>query len=133
MARHRSEKERELPPTLIRLIQAAKLAGERAENRDITGAAEALREFGTLAQWALPLHGVFVPNNDDISLVIDQVAKEHLDLIEARVEFREALKVIDRFEDRDRIETAHNHVQAASDEAYFYAGLAFGVTLTNQW
>lgn len=71
-------------------------------------------------------------NNNDVFIVIDRVAREHLDLAGARSEFREALNVIEPFEQRDPIETAHNHLRTASDEAY-YAGLAFGVTLTNQW
>ena len=69
MARHRSEKGKEIPSALIRLIHAARLAAKDAEGVDIRGAAEAIREFGTLAHRALPVHGGFVANNDDISTV----------------------------------------------------------------
>jgi hypothetical protein len=47
---------------------------------------------------------------------------------EARREFKEALGVVVEFTQRDPIESALNHVRSASEEAYFYAGLAFGVT-----
>ena len=36
---------------------------------------------------------------------------------------------VESFGQRDPIESAQNHLRAVSDEAYFYAGLAFGVTL----
>ena len=131
MSPHRSRKAKGLPPLLVRLIQAAKDSAKDAEGRDIRGAADALREFGALARWALPIHGLFVPNNNEVSTIVERVAKEHLDLEEARREFREALKVVEVFAHRDPIESAHNHVQSVWDEAYFYAGLAFGVTLAD--
>jgi hypothetical protein len=82
-----------------------------------------------LALWALPVHGVFVASEEYVSPVIDQVAKDHLGLVDARRELHEALAVIEEFRKRDAIETAVNHVRSVSDEAYFYAGLAFGLTL----
>jgi hypothetical protein len=132
MARHRSGKGSGLPLALVRLIHAAKHVGEEDEHGDIRGVAEALREFGALARWVLPIHGVFVPNNNDVCIVIERVAREHLDLAERRAQFRQALKGVELFAQRDPIETAHNDLQAASDEAYFYAGLAFGVTLAER-
>ena len=116
---------------LVRLIQAAKRAGKDAEGRDLRGAAEALREYGALALWVLPVHGVFVPNTEPVSVVIDRVAKQQFGLDAARRELREALKVVELFENRERIESAINHVQAVSDEAHFYAGVAFGAALTD--
>ena len=129
MARKRATHPEQLSPLLIRLIEAAEQAGRDAEGRDIRGAARALREFGRLAVWALPIHGVFVPNNNDVSLIVQRAAKEHFDWEEARSEVRAALAAIETFGLRDPIETAENHLRAVSDEAYFYAGLAFGVTL----
>jgi hypothetical protein len=131
MARKRFKKSERLSPLLVRLIDATEHAREDAEGRDIRGAAQALREFGELALWALPIHGVFVPNNNDVSAVIERVAKQHLDWEKARGELREALKVVEPFARRDPIESALNHVRAVSEEAYFYAGLAFGVTLAD--
>jgi hypothetical protein len=131
MARHRSGHPGGIPPVLVRLIQAAKRAGKDTEGRDIRGAAGALREYGALALWVLPVHGLFVPNAERVSVVIDRVAKQHLGLDEARRELRDALKVVEPFENREPIESAFNHVQAVSDEAHFYAGVAFGAALTD--
>jgi hypothetical protein len=131
MARNRFKKSERLSPLLVRLIDAAGHAREDAEGRDIRGAAQALREFGELALWALPIHGVFVPNNNDISVIVERVAKRHLDWEEARREVREALHAVESFGQRDPIESAESHLRAVSDEAYFYAGLAFGVTLAD--
>ena len=131
MARKRFKKSERLSPLLVRLIDAAQQAREDAAGRDIRGAAQALREFGQLALWALPIHGVFVPNNHDVSMIVERVAKQHLDWDEARSELRGALTAIESFAQRDPIESAQNHLRAVSDEAYFYAGLAFGVTLVD--
>ena len=131
MARKRFKKSERLSPLLVRLIDAAEHAREDAAGRDIRGAAQALREFGQLALWALPIHGVFVPNNNDVSMIIERVAKQHMDWEEARGEVREALRAVESFAERDSIESAQNHLRAASDEVYFYAGLAFGVTLAD--
>lgn len=131
MARKRFKKPEQLSPLLVRLIDAAEQAREDAEGRDIRGAAQALREFGQLALWALPIHGLFVPNNNDVSVIVERVAKRHLDWEEARCEVREALQAVESFGQRDPIESAQNHLRAVSDEAYFYAGVAFGVTLAD--
>ena len=118
----------DISPALRRLIHAAKLAGTDGTGRDVRGAAEALREYGALALWVVPVHGLFTPNLEAVSTVIERVAKQHLEFDQARRELREALNVLERFEQREPIESAVNHVQAASDEAHFYAGVAFGVT-----
>ena len=124
MARHRSREPRPLPPLLVRLIQAA-------EDSKTSVHAIALRKLGALALSALPTHGVFIANHEEVAPVIERVGKEHLGLETARSEFRKAIRVIEQFEIRDRIESSHNRVQSASDEAYFSAGLAFGVTLAD--
>jgi hypothetical protein len=128
MSRRRFKKTAALSPLLVRVIEAAERSGDDAEGRDIRGTAQALREFGDLATWVVPVHGLFVPTNHDVCMVVDRVAREHLNLEEARREFKEALSVAVEFVQRDPIESAHNHVRAASEEAYFYAGLAFGLT-----
>lgn len=131
MARKRFKKSERLSPLLVLLIDAAEHVGEDAAGRDIRGTARALREYGQLALWALPIHGVFVPNNNDVSATVERIAKQHLDWEQARREVREALNAIEPFGQRDPIESAQNHLRAVSDEAYFYAGLAFGVTLAD--
>lgn len=124
MARHRSRESRSFPSLLVRLIQAAKDSNNQSD-------AKALRELGVLALRTIPTHGVFVANDEEVSPIVDRVATDHLGLETARSEFRKAIRAIERFEIRDRIESSHNQIQSASDEAYFYAGLAFGVTLAD--
>lgn len=128
MSRRRSKKAVALSPLLVRLIEAAERSKQDAEGGDIRGVPQALRELGDLATRMLPVHGLFVPNNNEVSMAIDRVARQHLDLDEARGELKEALSVVVEFAQRDPIESAVNHVRSASEEAYFYAGLAFGLT-----
>ena len=130
MSRRRPTKPERLSPALARLIEAAEQHGEDAEGRDIKGAARALREFGSVAWWVLPIYGVFVPNDNGVAMIVERVARQHLGLEEARAEFRKALEGIEPFDRRDPIESAHGHVRSVAEEAYFYAGLAFGVTLS---
>ncbi len=70
-----------------------------------------------------------MPNTEDIVVIVQRVAAQHLDWEKARREVRAALDAVPAFELRDPIETAENHLRAVSDEAYFYAGLAFGITI----
>jgi hypothetical protein len=130
MSPRRSTKSERLSPVLTRLIEAAEQHGEDAEGRDIKGAARALREFGSVALWVVPIHGVFVPNDNDVSMIVERVARQHLGLEEARAELRKALEIVEPFDRRDPIEVAYGHVRSVAEEAYFYAGLAFGVTLS---
>jgi hypothetical protein len=130
MSPRRSTKPARLSPVLIRLIEAAEQHGEDAEGGDIKGAAEALREFGGVALWVLPIRGVFVPNDNAVSMIVDRVATRHLGLEDARAEFRKALAGVEPFDRRDPIDVAHGRVRSVAEEAYFYAGLAFGVTLS---
>lgn len=131
MARHRSNESQGLPQALVRLIHAAKKSSTDSEGSDIAGIAAALQDLGELALWALPIHGVFIPNNNDVDVIITRIASEYLGLKEVRREFSEALKAVELFDSRDPIETAHNHVHAVSESAYYYAGLAFGITLAD--
>jgi len=112
------------------LIQAIRETGKDAAGRDINGAAESLREFGRLAQRVLPVYGVFGHAEDRLDVLLDRVATEHLGLARARRDFRDALRLVEDFERRNPIEMAHGHVQAISDDARFYAGIAFGVCLS---
>lgn len=131
MARHRSRSAAEIPPALVRLIQAAEHAGNDGDRRELRAAAGGLRDYGALAVWVLPVHGLFVPNAESVSGRIEQVAKRHFGLAEARGELREALKFVEQFDQREPIESAITRVHAASDAAYFYAGVAFGAALAS--
>ncbi len=99
------------------------------EGRDLTRVTRSLREFGEVALWILPIHGVFVPNDDEISMLVERVAARHFGLTEVRTAFRKPFEDIEPFERRDAVETAHNHLRSIGEEAYFYGGLALGVTL----
>ena len=131
MARHRSRDSQLLPPLLVRIIRAAQQSGTDGEGAGLSRVPNALREFGTLALWAVPVYGVFLANNEKVCQVVARVARERLGMDEARRELREALQPIEEFAQRDAIESAVNHVMSVSDEAYFYAGLAVGVTVTD--
>ena len=131
MARHRSRHGGEIPPPLVRLIHAARRGGEDRGRQELREVAEALRKYGALAAWVLHVDGLFVPNAEQVSGLIEHVAKRHFGLATARRELRKALKVVEQFEQREPIESATNQVHAASDAAYFYAGVAFGVTLAS--
>jgi hypothetical protein len=122
MARHRRGEARALPHALVRLVHAAEDSG----NHD---SASALRELGQLALMTIPNLGVFVAHENDIEVAVERIAKAHLGLGEARREFREATRVIESFKQRDPIESAHHQIEIVNDEAWFFAGLAFGVTL----
>jgi len=119
MARRRSSGDGSLPPLLVWLIKAAKRSDKDTEGADLGGTPEALRVLGALASTALPIHGVFVPNNPDICIEIQRVSKAYLGYEEARREFRMALKMIEAFEHRDPIESAHNHLRSVEDVAFF--------------
>jgi hypothetical protein len=122
-------KTRNFSPKLAWLIEAAVRAKADADGAHIGGAARALAEFSALARWVVPTRGVFVPNDNEVAVAIERIAKQHLDLERARKAFRDALSVVEPFEQRDAIASAQNLTQIVSDEAYFYAGLAIGVML----
>jgi hypothetical protein len=135
MSRERSRKAKRLSPLLVQLVHATEqYVGEHGDDdgrrTEIQSAGEVLQELGVLAQWALPVHGVFVPNNEEVSRLIERAASRHLGLDAAQRELRRALESLESLAVRDSVESAQNHVRAVSEEAYFYAGFAFGLTAT---
>jgi hypothetical protein len=127
--RSRKKKSRRLPPLLMRLIWAAKQVKEDAGGADISHIPDALKEFGAMAQWGVPAHGAFVATQPDIEVIIGRAAKLRFGGGDAKREFDEAVRIIEEFDKRDAIETAMNGVRAADSDAYFYAGMAWGITL----
>ena len=64
-------------------------------------------------------------------VAIEDVARTHLALAEARNAWRRALEGSGlTLEQRDELERSALQVQSVSDTAYFYAGLAFGLAFT---
>jgi hypothetical protein len=123
----RTEKKsaRALAPLLSLLIEALK----EQETNDRPGEAAALRAFGELALIQVPSRGALAPNDDELYNAIDRIARKHLGLRKASKEFHRATGEIEPFTKRDEVESAANHIRAVSDMAYFYAGLAFGITM----
>lgn len=113
------------PPALRQLVRAAELECPR-------GHAEALLELIALAVRKVPSRGIFEPglhDEQEMFAAIDAVARTHLELAEARRAWGAALDQAGLgLERRDALEAAALQVQGASDTAYFYAGLAFGLT-----
>jgi hypothetical protein len=129
--RFRKKKSRRLPPLLRRLIWAAMQVKEDAGGADISHIPDALMEFGVMAQWGVPAHGVFVATQPDIEVIIGRAAKLRFGGGDAKREFDEAVRIVEDLHQRDEIETAMNGVRAADSDAYFYAGMAWGITLAN--
>lgn len=112
------------PAPLARLLQAA-------ERECPAGHAAALRDLTALALRKVPARGIFDPaarDEHDLFAAIETIAQTHLDLGDARTTWRNALDAISAELDRDELEQAALQVQSVSDTAYFYAGLAFGLT-----
>jgi hypothetical protein len=113
------------PPTLRYLMRTAELECPR-------GHAEALRELMALAFRKIPSRGLFDPaarGEEDVFAAIESVARGHLDMTGARAAWNTALDAAGlSLEQRDAIARAALQVQTVSDTAYFYAGLAFGLT-----
>lgn len=113
------------PPNLRQLIRAA-------ERECPGGHASALRELTSLALTKVPSRGIFDPTSrgeHELFAAIESIAISHLGLTGARAAWQAALKQARlELEARDRIERTALQVQGVSDTAYFYAGLAFGLT-----
>lgn len=114
---------RTLPPLLDRLVMAE-------EHRGASDRALALAALGHLALVSIPTTGVIaVVDNEQMSVAIDEIARRHLGFTPLREAIKTALGTITNFDDRDVVETAYNASRDISDQVYFYAGLAFGITI----
>jgi hypothetical protein len=115
----------EWPPALQWIIRAAERECPR-------GHAGALRDLTALALHKIPARGLFDPavrGEEDLFAAIESVARAHLELADARTAWRLALEHAGLdLARRDELEQAAQQMQGVSDTAYFYAGLAFGLT-----
>lgn len=115
----------EWPFYLRQVIRAAELECPR-------GHAQALAELSELALLKVPARGIFDPTSrgeHELFGVIESVARRHLGLVQARRAWHDALGQAGlELAARDGIERSALQVQAVSDTAYYYAGLAFGFT-----
>jgi hypothetical protein len=84
-----------------------------------------------LALYKVPARGVFDPgvhDDDDLYSAIEAIARRHLDFAAATRAWRHAIRAAGmNLERRDEVERAAVRLRTASDTAYFYAGLAFGL------
>jgi hypothetical protein len=119
-----------LPPLLAHVVELAFHAEEQDESHDRTGEADFLRGVARLAVKNVGFRGVLAPD-PELYKPIEDLATEHLGLTDAKQEFYAALERVKKFKRRDAIESAHTRVLDACDTAYYYAGLAFGLTLAD--
>ena len=118
-----------LPPLLVNVIESVVDAEQHDPDTDRTGESGVLIACGHLAARIVPARGVLAPTDDDLYQAIDAIAAEHLGFREVRKTFRDALERIQSFDERDAVGCAHTHLITISDAAYYYTGLAFGLTL----
>jgi hypothetical protein len=125
-----------LPPLLVHIIHAAIHAEKHDPRVERDGEADALAELGRLAGLVVPARGVLVPADSDLYKRIGDIATAHLGFAKAKANLRSAVKSVEDATHRDAIESAHIHVMTISETAYYYAGLAWGVTFAEaakQW
>jgi hypothetical protein len=122
-------KQSDISPLLVRVIDAARYAEAHDSEEDRRGHANALRLLGRLATLVVPARGVLAPVEDDLYKFIDGVTTTYLSDSDHRKEFSQLLAKIEPPETRHAIEAVFTQAISASDTAYFYAGLAFGITL----
>lgn len=127
MAPTRNRPERgALSPLLTLLIEVL----ERSRGGGSSDAT-ALRALGELAVVEIPRNGVFAPKDEDTCRLVERIAAKHLGLKEPRRAFFRATAAVKPFARRDEIESAANHLRTVAEQAYFFTGLAFGVTLAD--
>ena len=119
-----------LPPVFSRIIQAAKHVATH-DTTARSGHALALEELSAWAILNVPVRGVLAPQDDAAFRAIQAIAARHLGYADASQAFRRALKGLGNTDARHEIEATANHLQSISDDAYYYAGLACGITLMN--
>lgn len=120
------EKQRTVP--LLRLLVEALEARQSPEHPAV---AAALYELGRLARLQIPAHGALPLSDDQLFNAVDKIAAKHLDLDGARDALDVALANVHPLSSRDGIEVAIAQFAAVLNVAYFHAGLAFGVTLSD--
>lgn len=116
-----------------RISSVLRLLAESLDARWTDGAqvGAALREFGKMARLRIPAYGVLPLSDDQLFDSIDAIAVKHLSLAVAREAMKAAVERVEPLASRDEIEVAVDHVCAILNLAYFNAGLAFGVTLSD--
>jgi hypothetical protein len=112
------------------MLEAVIVALEQQEFHNAMHAAKALRAFGEMAALEVPGRGVFAADRPELYQAIENIADAHLGFSRPRRAFSKATGMVSDADLRERIQASANEMQSISDQAYFYAGLAFGVTLS---
>ena len=133
MSRRRTAdiKHSDISPLLVRVIDAARHAEAHDSEEDRSGHANALQLLARLATVVVPARGVLAPVDDDLYKFIDGVTTTYLSDIDHRKKFGQLLAKVEPRELRTAIEATFAQAISDSDTAYFYAGLAFGVTFAD--
>jgi hypothetical protein len=112
------------------MLEAVIESLEQQEFENAKNAAGALRAFGELAALEVPGRGAFAVEHHELYLKIEAIANVHLGFSRPRKEFSKATDLISDAELRERVQVSANEMQSISHQAYFYAGLAFGFTIS---
>ena len=123
-----ARRQRNTHPKLAPMLECLVDALEAQDTDHRRAAARALRAFGHLAALEIPSRGVLASQNPEMYSLIDEIADQHLGYKKPRKAFSDATMEIVDPELRERIQSSANEMETVSDQAYFYAGLAFGIT-----
>lgn len=115
-----------LSPAVERVVRAAAFAARDGDRG--RGEAAALANFAQLAQLSVPARGVLAPIDNAVIAAIHAVSSTHLGHDRVTRAFRRSLRRVKAFEVRDAVDTSHTDVLLATATAYYYAGLAWGLT-----
>lgn len=124
-------KNSDISPLLVRVIDAVRYAASHDTEEDRSGHANALSMLGRLATLVVPARGVLAPVEDDLYKFIDSVSTTYLSDRDHRKEFSRLVAKVEPPETRHAMEATFTQALSDSDTAYFYAGLAFGITFAN--
>jgi hypothetical protein len=122
----RRKRQVRIPAILEAVIETL----EQQDFHNAKGAAGALRAFAEMAALEVPARGAFAADRPELYQRIERIATAHLGFGEVHRRFSEATESIPDAELRELIQVSANEMQTLSDQAYFYAGLAFGITLS---
>lgn len=130
--RRRRSGNGDLAPSLQWILEAVKARERRGPRPGRRGEALALKRLSRIAALAIPEHGVLMPVDDDLSHAIERATRRPLDAGRGRRMLNQSLRKVRTFAMRDAIEAAHSRVVMDTARAYYYAGLAWGITFAEQ-
>ncbi len=128
MSRRPDRRPELLPPLVQRVIHAA--AHHHDDGSERAGHAGCLEELSVWALAAVPTRGVLSPSDDGSYRVIADASRRWLKFGAAAREVQSALEGLRKVgADPEPLLEAARWQQGVGEEAYYYAGLACGLTL----